>query len=66
MHYANVLLSFQSPASPIGLINRGYQVLNELCMPIMHSKYPLLDKLVKQINHNLQADNTGIEDDNDD
>ena len=29
----------------------------------MHSKSPLLDELVKQANHNLQADNTDIEDD---
>ena len=32
-------------------------------MPIMHSKSPLLDKLVKRVNQNLQPDNTEIEDD---
>ena len=31
----------------------------------MHSKSPLLDELVKQVNNNLQADNTDIEDNND-
>ena len=32
----------------------------------MHSKSPLLDELAKRVNHNLQADNTDIEDDDDD
>ena len=32
-------------------------------MPIRHSKSPLLDKLVKRVNQNLQPDNTEIEDD---
>ena len=31
----------------------------------MHSNFPLLDELVKRINHNLQANNTDIEDNND-
>ena len=34
-------------------------------MPIMHSKFLLIDDLVKQVNHNLQTDNTDIEDGND-
>ena len=32
----------------------------------MHSKSPLLDELAKRVNHNLQADSTDIEDDDDD
>ena len=35
-------------------------------MPIMDSKFPLLDEPVKRVNHNLQLDNTEIDDDNDD
>ena len=66
MYYANVLPNFHSPASLICPINRGYQVLNELCMPIMYSKSPLLDELVKRVKQNLQADNADLEDDDDD
>ena len=51
MHYAHVLLNFQNPASPICPINHGYQILNGLCMPIMPSKSPLPDELVKRVNH---------------
>ena len=58
MYYANVLLNCP--------IHHGYQILNELCIPIIHSKPPLLDELVKRVNRNLQADNTDIEDDDDD
>ena len=32
----------------------------------MDSKFPLLDEPVKRVNHNLQLDNTEIDDDNDD
>ena len=32
----------------------------------MQSKAILLDELVKQVNHNLQVNNTGIADDDDD
>ena len=35
-------------------------------MPIMHSKSPLPDELVKRVNYNLQVDNTDPEDDDDD
>ena len=35
-------------------------------MPIIYSKSSLLDDLVKWVNHNLQTDNTGTEDDDDD
>ena len=35
-YYAHVLLNFQNPASPICPIHYGYQILNGLCMPIMH------------------------------
>ena len=35
-------------------------------MPIMYSKSPLLDELVKRVKQNLQADNADIEDDDDD
>ena len=35
-------------------------------MPIMDSKFPLLDEPVKRVNHNLQLDNTEIDDDHDD
>ena len=35
-------------------------------MPIMDSKFPLLDEPVKRVNHNLQLDNTEVDDDNDD
>ena len=35
-------------------------------MPAMQSKAILLDELVKQVNHNLQVNNTGIADDDDD
>lgn len=35
-------------------------------MPIMDSKSPLLDEPVKRVNHNLQLDNTEIDDDYDD
>ena len=66
MYYANVLLNFQNPASPICSTNHGYQILKALCVSIMHSKSPLLDELAKRVNHNLQADSTGIEDDDDD
>ena len=41
-------------------------ILNGLWMPTMHSKSPLLDKLVKRVNQNLQPDNTEIEDDDND
>ena len=44
----------------------GYQILNGLCMPIIHSKSPLLGELVKRVSCNLQTDNTDIEDDDDD
>ena len=47
MFYANVLINFQDLASSICPINHVYQILNRLCMPIMHSKSPLLDELVK-------------------
>ena len=43
MYYACVLLKFQNPTSPIYPINHGYQILNGICMPIMHSKSPLPD-----------------------
>ena len=66
MYYAQVLLSFQNPASPVCLINHGFQILNGLCMSIMHSKSPLPDELVKRVDHILQADNTNPEDDDDD
>ena len=66
MYYAHVLLNFQSPASPICPINHGYQIVNRLCMPIMHSKSPLPDELVKRVNQNLQADDTDSEDNDDD
>ena len=32
----------------------------------MDSKFPLLDEPVKRVNHNLQLDNTEVDDDNDD
>ena len=32
----------------------------------MDSKFPLLDEPVKRVNHNLQLDNTEIDDDHDD
>ena len=35
-------------------------------MPIMHSKSPLTDELVKQVNHKLQTNNPDPEDINDD
>ena len=60
-YYANVLLNFQNPALPKCPINHSYQILNGLCMPIMHSKSHLLDEL-----DNLQADNKDIEEDYDD
>ena len=63
MYYANVFPDFQSPVSPIWPI---YQVLNGLYMPIMYSKFPLLDELLKQVKQNLQADNVDTEDDDDD
>ena len=66
MYYAHLLLNFQNPASPLCPTNRGYQILNGLCMPTMHLKSPLPDELVKRVNHNLQADNTDPEDDDDD
>ena len=66
MYYAHLLLNFQNPAVPLCPINHGYQILNGLCMPIMHSKSPLPDELVKRVNHNLQADNTDPEDNDDD
>ena len=52
IYYANVLLNFQNPASricPLNHVNR-YQILNGLCCPIMHSKFPLLYELVKRVN----------------
>ena len=66
MYYAHVLLIFQNWASPICPINHGYQLLNGLCMPIMHSKSSLPDELVKQVNHKLQTNNPDPEDINDD
>ena len=66
MYYAHLLLNFQNRATPLCPINHGYQVLNGLCMPIMHLKSPLPDELVKRVNHNLQADNTDPEDNDDD
>ena len=66
MYYAHVLLNFQNPASPICPINYGYQILNGLCVPTMHSKSALLYELVKWVNHNLQLDNTDPGDDDDD
>ena len=66
MYHVHLLLNFQNPAAPVYPINYGYQILNGLCMPIMHSKSPLPDDLVKRVNHNLQADNTDPEDDDDD
>ena len=66
MYYANALLNFQNPASPICHINHGYQILNGLCMPMMHSKSPLLDELVERVNRNHQGDNTNSEDDDGD
>ena len=65
MYYAHLLLNFQNPASPLCPINHGYQILNGLCMPIIHSKSPLPDELVKLVNHNLQADSTDPGDDDD-
>ena len=65
-YYANALLNFQNPASPIFPINHGYKILNGLCMPMIHSNSLLLDELVKQVNRNHQADNTNIEDDDGD
>ena len=35
-------------------------------MPIIYSKSPLLDELVKWVNHHLQTDNTATEEDDDD
>ena len=32
----------------------------------MHLKYPLFDELVKPVNHDLQADNTDTEDEDED
>ena len=49
MYYANVLINFQNAASRIFPINHGYEILNGLCMPMMHSKSPLLDELVKRV-----------------
>ena len=66
MYHANALLNSQNPVSPICPINHGYQILNGLCIPIMHSKSPLLEELLKWVNHKLKADNTSTEDDNDD
>ena len=66
MYYAHVLLNFQNPASPICPINYGYQILNGLCVPIMHSKSALLYELVKLVNHNLQLDNIDPGDDDND
>ena len=55
IYYTNVLLHFQNPASRICPLNHlnhlnRYQILNGLCQPIMHSKFPLLDELVKRVN----------------
>ena len=66
MYYTNVLLNFQSPATPICPTNCGYQILNGLYMPIMHLNYSLHDYLVKPVNHNLQVNNTNIEQEDDD
>ena len=60
MYCANVLLSFQNTVSSLCRVIHGYQILNGLCIPIMHYKSTLLDELVKQVNHNLQADNTDM------
>ena len=35
----------KNPVSPICPINYGYQILNGLCMPIMHSKSPLPNEM---------------------
>ena len=35
-------------------------------MPIIYSESSFFDELVKWVNHNLQTDNTGTEDDDDD
>ena len=61
MYYANMLLNFQHPVSSICPINHRYQILNGICMPMIHSKSPSLDEVVKRVNHNLQADNTDIQ-----
>ena len=66
MYYAHVLLNFQRPASPGFPVNHGYQIPNGPCMSIINSKSPLPDELVKRVSHNLQADSTDPEDDNDD
>ena len=60
MHYANMFLNFQNPASPLRPINHGYQILNGRCMPIMHSTSSLPDELVKGVNRILQVNNTDL------
>ena len=60
MHYANMFLNFHNPASPLRPINHGYQILNGLCMPIMHSTSSLPDELVKGVNRILQVNNTDL------
>ena len=66
MHYISVLLIFQNPASTICPVNHDYQILNGLCIPIMHSKSPVLDELAKGVDRSLQLDNSDIEYDDDD
>ena len=66
MYHANALLNYHNSVSPICPINHRYQILNGLCIPVMHSKSPLLEELLKWVNQKLKADNTGTEDDNDD
>ena len=61
MYYAHVLLSSITNMS----YKHGYEILNGLCMP-MHLKSTSLDELVKQVNHNHQADNTNNENDDGD
>ena len=60
MHYANMFLNFQNPASPLRPINHGYQILNGRCVPIMHSTSSLPDELVKGVNRILQVNNTDL------
>ena len=56
MYYANALLDFQNPASPVRPINHGNQIVNGQCTAIKHLKSLLPDELVKGVSHNIQAE----------
>ena len=47
IYHSDVLLNFRNPEASPNPANHGYTKANGLCLPIMSTKPPLLDELVK-------------------